>query len=102
MTLRVGVFDYGAGNLHSLLKAIETSGASTRRARVTGGASTPTEAGLRRIWTRSRGRPSARGAARALASGGGSAALLAGILHDGVTTAAEIKCLLAERGLPLR
>ena len=30
MTLRVGVFDYGAGNLHSLLKAIEAFGASTR------------------------------------------------------------------------
>lgn len=30
MTLRVGVFDYGAGNLHSLLKAIEAAGASTR------------------------------------------------------------------------
>ena len=30
MTLRVGVFDYGAGNLHSLVKAIEASGASTR------------------------------------------------------------------------
>lgn len=29
MTLRVGVFDYGAGNLHSLVKAIEVSGAST-------------------------------------------------------------------------
>ena len=28
MTLRVGVFDYGAGNLHSLVKAIEASGAS--------------------------------------------------------------------------
>ncbi len=30
MTLRVGVFDYGAGNLHSFLKAIEAFGASTR------------------------------------------------------------------------
>ena len=30
MTLCVAVFDYGAGNLHSLLKAIEASGASTR------------------------------------------------------------------------
>ena len=29
MTLRVGVFDYGAGNLHSLLKAVEAFGAST-------------------------------------------------------------------------
>ena len=29
MTLRVGVFDYGAGNLHSLVKAIEVAGAST-------------------------------------------------------------------------
>ncbi len=30
MTLRVGVFDYGAGNLHSLVKAIEVSGAVTQ------------------------------------------------------------------------
>ena len=29
MTPRVGVFDYGAGNLHSLVKAIDVSGAST-------------------------------------------------------------------------
>ena len=30
MKLRVGVFDYGAGNLHSLVKAIEVWGASTQ------------------------------------------------------------------------
>ena len=37
-----------------------------------------------------------------LASGGASAALLAGILHDGVTTVAAIKSELAGRGMSLR
>lgn len=37
-----------------------------------------------------------------LATGGASAALLAGILHDGTTTVAEIKSALAEHGMFLR
>jgi len=38
----------------------------------------------------------------ALGSGGADAALVAGILHDGVTTVGEIKALLAAHHLPVR
>ena len=38
----------------------------------------------------------------ALVEGGADAALLAGILHDGLTTVHEIKAYLAGEGLPIR
>jgi cyclase len=38
----------------------------------------------------------------ALGSGGADAALVAGILHDGLTTVAEIKALLAANDVPVR
>lgn len=38
----------------------------------------------------------------AFAEGGASAALVAGILHDGLTTVADLKRAMAEAGIPTR
>jgi cyclase len=48
------------------------------------------------------GAGNARHVLDALASGGADAALVAGILHDGVTTVREIKALLAANDVPVR
>jgi cyclase len=48
------------------------------------------------------GAGNARHVLDALGSGGADAALVAGILHDGLTTVAEIKALLAANDVPVR
>ena len=48
------------------------------------------------------GAGSAEDVREALTEGGADAALLAGILHDGVTTIGEIKKMLAWEGIPIR
>ncbi|MEJ7809551.1 MAG: imidazole glycerol phosphate synthase subunit HisF [Gemmatimonadaceae bacterium] len=48
------------------------------------------------------GAGSAADVCEALTEGGADAALVAGILHDGVTTVGEIKCLLSQRGISVR
>ena len=48
------------------------------------------------------GAGSARDVCEVLSPGGADAALVAGILHDGVTTVTEIKQLMAAQGIAVR